>query len=364
MTEARQLHIVYRAVLLAFGLVVAGLLFRELVTLSVAVLVTVLMSIPLADFATWLERFRIPRPLGVIVAILVGAAAVAAILVVLVPPFVDQTEVFVDEVPIIVEDIEAEIGDVTGASEGEVGDEVQQFLEGYTDDPARLIGPITSVGLSVAGILGALILMIVVAGYMAANPGPLINSTASLFPPVRRGRVHEVIERIRTAWIGWMHGVIVDMVVTGVLTYVGLSLIGLDFAIVFAVLSALLVVIPYFGAIAGAVPPVLFALADSPGKALLALAVYVAVQQIESNLTVPLVMAQRVKLHPAVVAIGVVVVGQLFGFAGLFVAVPILAAIVILVDEVWVKPLDERAGIVPVDGGHREAGNIGSAPVS
>ena len=106
-------------------------------------------------------------------------------------------------------------------------------------------------------------------------------------------------------------------------------------------LSALLVVVPYFGAIAGAIPPVLFALTDSPGKALLAFVVYVLVQQIESNVTIPLVMAQRTRMHPAMIAIGVVVVGQLFGFVGLFVAVPILSLIVIVVEEFWVKPIEE-----------------------
>jgi predicted PurR-regulated permease PerM len=138
-----------------------------------------------------------------------------------------------------------------------------------------------------------------------------------------------------------MEGVAIDMILTFVLLFVGLTIIGLDFAIFFAVLSALLVVVPYFGAIAGAIPPTLFALTDSPGKALVVLGVYVLVQQIESNVTIPVVMAQRVKLHPAVVAIGVVVVGQLFGFIGLFVAVPILSLVVIAVEEFWVKPVEE-----------------------
>jgi predicted PurR-regulated permease PerM len=99
--------------------------------------------------------------------------------------------------------------------------------------------------------------------------------------------------------------------------------------------------VPYFGAIAGAIPPTLFALTDSTGKALIVLGAYVLVQQIESNVTIPVVMAQRVRLHPAVVAIGVVVVGQLFGFIGLFVAVPILSLMVIAVEEFWVKPVEE-----------------------
>jgi predicted PurR-regulated permease PerM len=152
--------------------------------------------------------------------------------------------------------------------------------------------------------------------------------------------VRHVLDRVRRSWIGWMEGVMVDMLATFVLTFIGLSLIGLDFAIFFAVLSALLVVVPYFGAIAGAIPPVLFALTDSPGKALLALAVYVIVQQIESNITIPIVMSQRTRMHPAMIAIGVVVVGQLFGFVGLFVAVPILSLIVIATEEFWVKEIE------------------------
>ena len=138
-----------------------------------------------------------------------------------------------------------------------------------------------------------------------------------------------------------MQGVGVDMIVTGVLVYIALTLIGLEFAIFFAVLSALLVVVPYFGAIAGAIPPILLALTDSPGKALIVLVAYVAVQQVEGNVIIPLVMSQTVRLHPAVIAIGVVVVGQLFGVPGLFVAVPILSLIVITVDEFWVKQIEE-----------------------
>jgi predicted PurR-regulated permease PerM len=106
------------------------------------------------------------------------------------------------------------------------------------------------------------------------------------------------------------------------------------------VLTALLVVVPYFGAIAGGIPPVLFALTDSPGKALAVLIVYIAVQQIESNVIIPLVMSRTTRLHPAVIAIGVLMVAQLFGVVGLFVAVPIISTIVILTEEIWVKEVE------------------------
>ena len=334
-------HVAYRTVFLVAGLILFGLLFRQLVTLLLAMLVTIIIAIPLAAAAEWFERYRIPRPAGALIALFGGVGTLALIIYLLIPPFVDQTNQFVDDVPAIVKDLERVYADVTGQNAGEVGDKVQHFFERYTNDPDRLIGPLTSIGLNVAGILGALVLILITSYYMAIRPDPLVNGLIRLFPPPRREHARFVLGRVRQSWIGWMEGVVIDMFVTFVMLYVALTLVGLDFAIFFAVLSALLVVVPYFGAIAGAIPPVLLGLTDSPGKALVVLGAYVLVQQLESNVTIPIIMAQRVRLHPAVIAIGVVVVGQLFGFVGLFVAVPILSLIIISVEEFWVKPLEE-----------------------
>jgi predicted PurR-regulated permease PerM len=340
-SEEHTPHVAYRAVLLAAGLLLFGLLFRQLVTLLLAILITIIFAIPLAAGATRLERRGVPRPIGALLSLLGGLGVLALLITLLIPPFIDQTDQFVNDVPRVVDDLEQTYADVTGEDAGKVGDRVQEFVEKWTDDPERLIGPITSIGLNVAGILGALVLILITAYYMAIRPEPLIEGLVSLFPPPRREHVRHVLSRLRRSWIGWMEGVAIDMLATFVLTFIGLSLIGLDFAIFFAVLSALLVVVPYFGAIAGAIPPVLFALTDSPGKALLTLGVYVLVQQIESNVTIPIVMSQRTRMHPAMIAIGVVVVGQLFGFVGLFVAVPILSLLTIATEEFWVKEIEE-----------------------
>jgi predicted PurR-regulated permease PerM len=339
--EGTTPHVAYRAVLLAAGLLLFGLLFRQLATLMLAVLVTIVIAIPLSAAATRLQRYRIPRAIGALLALLGSLAALALVIYLLIPPFVDQTNQFVDDVPGIVRDLEGRVGDVIGSEPSEVGDRVQEWFQKYTDEPERLIGPITSIGLNVAGVIGALVLILITAYYMAVSPDPLVNGLVSLAPPGRRDHVRHVLGRVRESWIGWMEGVAIDMLVTFVMTYVALTIIGLDFAIFFAVLSSFLVVVPYFGAIAGAVPPVLFGLTDSPGKALLVLGAYILVQQLESNVTIPVIMAHRVRMHPAMIAIGVVVVGRLFGFVGLFVAVPILALITICVQEFWVKEIDE-----------------------
>ncbi|MEA2387175.1 MAG: hypothetical protein QOJ22_1349 [Thermoleophilaceae bacterium] len=343
MSEARHTAAVaYRAVLLAAGLLVLGLLFRQLVTLMVAVLMTVLIAIPLSALATRLERRGVPRPVGALIGLFGLVSAVAGLLALLIPPFVDQVEEFVDDVPGIVDDLGEDLHDLTGADSGQIGQEAQDFLQGFVDEPEKLIGPITSIGLGLAGVLGALLLMLVTAFFMASNPRPLVNAALSLAPPGHRDRARATAERVRASWIGWMQGLAVDMTVTGVLLYIGFTIIDLDFAILFAILAALFTVVPYYGAFASGLPAVLFALADSPGKAALTLVIYMGVQQFEANVTVPLVMARAVKLHPAVIAIGVIVVGQLFGAVGLIVSVPILTSIVILVDELWVKPMEAR----------------------
>jgi predicted PurR-regulated permease PerM len=345
MTEPLTARVLYRAVLLAAGLLVLGLLFRELTTLLIAVLITVLISIPLAGAADRLERYRVPRPLGAFAGLLAGIGVISVAVWLLIPTFIDQTNEFIDEVPGIVDEATSTVADVTGSEPEVVGHDVQAFFEGYADDPDRFLGPVTSIGLNVAAVLGAIVFMVITAMYIAIRPTPLVEGILSLVPPARRDLGRHIIDRLRVSWVGWIQGVLADMVISGTLLFIGLTIVGLEFAIFFAVLTALLVVIPYFGAIVGALPPTLFALTDSPEQAIIVLAIYVAVQQIEGNLLIPVIMSNRTRLHPALIAIGVVVVGQLFGFIGLFVAVPIISGVVILAEELWVRPTEERHGL-------------------
>ena len=343
-------HAATRAVLLAALLVTVGLLFHELVTLVAAVVITIILAIVLSAYATPLERRGVPRPIGALLGLLSLVLVVVLVFALVLPPLASQVEEFAEDLPRNVNELARQFASITGGEPSQAGDRVQKSFEEMTSDPGRYLGPIASVGLNVAGILSFLVVVVITAFYMAAMPTPLVSGFVRLFPPARRDWAMHLLMRLRDAWAGWLRGVAVDMVVTGILIYAGLTLIGVRFAVLFAVLSALLVVVPYFGAIAGAFPPVLLALTESPTLALMTLAVYVVVQQIEGNVIVPLVMSRVTNLHPALIALGVVVVAQLFGIVGLFVAVPILSAFVILVEELWVKPLEITKGAhVPIE---------------
>src|SRR5919109_3555260 len=109
-----KVPVAYRAVALAAALLVLGLLFRQLATLLLAVLMTIIIAIPLSAGADRFERRGVPRPLGALATLLGGLAVLAGVLALIIPVFVDQTNEFIDDVPSITTDLEEKVGDITG----------------------------------------------------------------------------------------------------------------------------------------------------------------------------------------------------------------------------------------------------------
>jgi predicted PurR-regulated permease PerM len=334
---------IYRAVLLAFALVIAALIFHALITLIMAVLIVVIIALPMAGFATMLkERARIPRAFGALLGLLIGLGVLGGVVALIVPAFSHEINQFVNSLPSIVDELRHRLAGVTGSSPSKIGRQIQSYVNSYTHHPAKLLGPAETVGATVVGIIAVLIVILLTALYTAIHPDPLHSGIVRVVPPQGRARAEAVLERLRTAYVGWLRGLVIGMIVLGGLTYLGLMIVGLPFAAFFAVFTAVAMIVPYFGALASSIVPILFALTISPEKAILVGIIYILAHQLESNIIQPLVVARTVELHPAVVAIGVLAVEQLFGFVGLIVAVPILATVKILIDELWIAPMEEH----------------------
>ena len=331
----------YRAVLLGFGLVVAGLVFEQIATLVLAVLIVVVIALPLSAFATALQRVRVPRAIGAVLGLLLGLGALAGLIALIVPVFDHEINAFTNSLPTIVDDLRRRLGHLTGTSPSHVGRQIQHFVNTYTQHPSKLLGPLASVGAGVVATLATIIVVLLTALYTAIHPEPLASGVVRLAPPTKRQHAERILDRLRTAYLGWLKGLVIGMLVLGTLTYGGLRLAGLGFAAFFAIFTAVAMIIPYFGALLSSIPPIIYALTVSPGKAVIVAVIYIIAHQVESNVIQPLVVARSVELHPALVAVGVVAVDQLFGFVGLIVAVPILSTFKILVEELWVRPVEQ-----------------------
>lgn len=333
-------RVVYRAVILAFALFLGASVLGQLVPLLLLGLLTIIVAVALSAAADRLESLRVPRAIGVLGTLLLALGAIGGLVALLAPAFGHEVDQFSNALPGIVEDLRRQIGHVTKSSPNQAGARLQHFVQGFTQHPDKLLGPVASVGQGIASAIGAAVVLLVTAVYTAALPDSLTAGAIRLFSPPRRPQIRNVLSRLASTYMGWLRGLVIGAAILGVLTYLGLRLVDMPFALFFAIFTAVAIVVPYFGSIVSSIPPILYALTISPTKALLVAIIYVAAHQVEGNVIGPLIMARAVKLHPALVAIGVVAVEQLFGFLGLVVAVPIIATVKVLVEEFWVLPME------------------------
>jgi predicted PurR-regulated permease PerM len=346
----------YRAVLLAFGLLVVILIFPVMAGLLLLLMLVVVVAVPMSAATGVLQRLHVPRGVGAPLLMLIGIAAVVGLFALLVPVFTSEGTRLLHALPSLFDSVRHSLG-ASSTSSGS-GHRLQQYVAGYTDHPQKLLGPAATVGAGVAGVVTSLVVIIITSLYIAIRPEPLQRGLVRLFPPPKRRQVRHVMHRLADAYKGWLRGLAVGMLVLWVLTYLGLLAVGLPFALVFATVTAVAMVVPYYGALTSSIPPILVALTISPAKALLVAGIYVLAHEVEGHLISPLVMARAVELHPALVAAGVIAVERAFGPFGLVVAVPILASVKILTEELWVLPVEQKYGLDHEASGDGDAASV------
>jgi predicted PurR-regulated permease PerM len=140
----------------------------------------------------------------------------------------------------------------------------------------------------------------------------------------------------------WFLGQFADMVVVAVLTGAGLYLLGVPLALTLALIAGLLNFVPYIGALAGAVPALAVAVAQSPQTALYVAILFAVVQTLEGNVVAPLVQKRTVDLPPALTILSQTILGTLFGIMGLILATPLAAAAMVAVRMVYVESMLEN----------------------
>lgn len=186
------------------------------------------------------------------------------------------------------------------------------------------------------------LLVLVLTGMLLVDPLAYRRVFVRLFPSFYRRRVDGILDKCEISLEGWVTGAIIAMGVVGLMSVVGLSLLGVKAALALGVLAGFLNLIPNIGPTLSVVPAMAIALLDNPWKAVAVLILYFIIQQVESSFITPVVMAQQVSLLPAVTLISQLFFVTFFGFLGLFLALPLTVVAKIWVQEVLIKDvLDE-----------------------
>jgi len=190
---------------------------------------------------------------------------------------------------------------------------------------------------STLAVVGATVLIIFLALYVASDTDTYRQGVLLLVPVDRRERFAELLTALSLALRTWFGTQLIAMLVIGAVTTITLAVIGVRGALPLGVLAGIFEFIPNVGPILSAIPAVLVGFADSPRMALIVVIVYWAIQFLENNLLIPYLMKQQLDLPPALTLVTQVVMAYVFGFLGLFVAIPLLATVVVAVRMLWVE---------------------------
>ncbi|PIR67035.1 MAG: hypothetical protein COU51_00750 [Parcubacteria group bacterium CG10_big_fil_rev_8_21_14_0_10_36_14] len=310
-------------------LVILALFFMYLIRDILVIFIVALILATLIDpFADWFARKRIPRALAVLLIYIVLIGILSAVLVLLIPPLVEQSGQLVKNLSIYSDDV---VNSVTALKDLAVSKGfVSESGESLGSLQAGIPGALSGVFSTFKGFLGGVItfvLILVLTFYMVVEGNALKKFFKSIAPERYRPHLVGLMTRAQHKIGLWLRGALVLGLIIGTLVYIGLMILGVKYALVLAILAGILELVPYFGPPASAVPAVFLAFSQAPIKGLLVLIIYVVIQQLENHILVPKIMQKAIGLNPVVSILSLGIGYTLAGILGALLAIPVATAI-------------------------------------
>ena len=287
------------------------------------------------------HRFRVRYSVGLLTVVAPGLAALGAVAWFFGATINDQLQELADKIPDGVQwltnEIEARplVRDLSAKLE--IND-----LSGTTGWLAKTIVPIMR---SFLGGGGSLVVMAIVSIYLAAQPERYRAGALRLLPLSARSKASEVFEATSKILGRWLLGQLVVMAAVGLLSGLGLWMLGIDAALVLGLVGGLLSFVPFAGSVATAVLATLFALAQGPYHAVGVIAMYIGVHFVEGNFITPLIQAEATSLPPVVTLLSVISCALLFGPSAAFLAAPLTLFVITALDVLYTEPMEKRENV-------------------
>lgn len=296
----------------------------ELRDLVLVILVSVVIASAVDPMVRWLGRYRLPRVPATILVYVVAFGLFAVLLPFFLLPVLSDLLALSSTLPELLGNIPAFLNDrLPLESLGGRGLPLGQLFTSLENGLVNLPKGFVQVASLIFGGFFSFILITVISFYLTVQPQGIETFLRLVTPVAQEDYVLGLWQRAKRKIGYWMQGQILLGLLIGVLVFLGLTIFQVPYALVLAILAALFEFIPYFGPILAAVPAVMLGFSQSVGLGLLVLGFYIIVQQFENHLIYPLVVTKMVGVPPLIVILALLVGGQLAGFLGLILAVPV-----------------------------------------
>jgi len=215
---------------------------------------------------------------------------------------------------------------------------LDSFSNGNSD---KLMATVQTFFSTSFGVLGDVYIILFLGIFFTASPSMYKNGILILLPKRKKELGQHIMNRISISLKGWLKGMMLSIVLITILITVGLSIIGVPVAMVLGLITGILELIPNIGSLVAMIPGVLLALTISTNTAIIVALLYIVCQTIVANIVTPLIQKKIINLPPALTLISQLIMGTLSGALGIILAVPLLAILIILVDELYVKEINK-----------------------
>lgn len=318
--------------------VVAVILAAIIVYLIRDILVIFIISLILATLidplAGWFSRHRIPRGLSVLLIYLVLIGALASVITLIIPPLVEQ---FGQAIKNLSSSVGSVFGQIISLKDTAIIKSLStESNEALNSLQADLPGALSGIFSRLTGFLGSIVsflLILVLTFYIVVEGDALKKFFKSLAPEKYQPHLVGLMTRAQHKMGFWLRGVLILAFIIGVFNYVGLTILGIKYALVLAILGAVLELIPYLGPFIATIPAVFLAYSQDPIKALFVLILYIFIQRLENDILVPKVMQKTVGLNPVVSIMSLGIGYTLAGFFGALLAIPVATAVSVFVTD-------------------------------
>lgn len=332
---------VFRAILVVLG-------FAVLYRLSGVVLVllfAIVIASAVQPFVRWFEARRVPRVVAVLVLYLMIFALGVVLSSLVVPSVLSDMSSLSSYLPQFTAQINSSLDKAQAGAPRYLDfvGELQNILEILSSYLQQVSQSALNLVVSAFGGLISFMAIVVISFYLAVMKNGVESFLESVIPERYEQYIIDLWRRVETKVGLWLQGQLLLALIVGLLVFVGLSILHVKFALLFAILAMLLEIIPVAGPVLAAIPAIFVAFLQSPLLGLYVLIMWVVIQQAEGHVLVPLVLGKTIGMNPIVVILAILIGSELAGIPGALLGVPVATIIVEILDDMARLKTSRRA---------------------